>query len=371
MKILIAPDSFKGSLTSPQVAEIIRNAVKTVKTAAEYDLCPLADGGEGTTEAITTALNGEFISCNVHDPLMRPVSAKYGICGDTAVIETAAASGITLLKESELNPLVTTTYGTGELIKHALDEGVRRIVIGIGGSATNDGGMGCFRALGVSFRDKSGNELPEGGKALSDLYEIDVSGIDNRLFRTKILAACDVTSPLFGENGASKTFAGQKGASNEEIEILEKAMINYASVAKTTFGKDLSLNSGSGAAGGLAFALSLFADADLIPGFSILSDVLNLDNKIKDSDIVITGEGKTDRSSLLGKLPVSISEIASLYGKSCFLLSGDITCGNDELSKHFTKFRKARLETDSVEEAIANAETRLFEAARKLAEDYL
>lgn len=369
MKILVAPDSFKGSLTSPQAAEIIKDAVSTVKTAAQFTLCPLADGGEGTAEAFTKALNGNFIKCEVHDPLMRKITASYGMCGDTAVIETAAASGITLLKEDELNPLVTSTYGTGELIKHAARNGAKRIIIGIGGSATNDGGMGCFRALGISFKDKNSNELPEGGKALLDLSEIDISGLDKSLSDIEILAACDVTSPLCGENGASKVFAKQKGASDNDIEILENALKKYSEIAEKTFKKDFSVIPGAGAAGGLAFALSLFLDAKLISGFKILSDVLALEEKIKEADIVITGEGKTDNSSLLGKLPVSIAEIAKKHNKECFLLSGDITCEKDELLKHFTQYKKARLETDTLEDAIKNAGERLYDAAGKMAED--
>ncbi len=363
MNILIVPDSFKGSLTSPEVSRIISNAVKSVYPESEVTLCPLADGGEGTTDAFLSALGGEKVSIKTHNPLMRSISAYYGICGDTAVIETAASSGLTLLKEKERNPLKTTTYGTGEIIKKALDKGVKRIIIGIGGSATNDCGAGCLRALGVKFTDENGKDVPLGGENLIKITNIDISGIDKRIFNTEIIAACDVVSPLYGENGATKVFARQKGAKESDIDILENGVIHFSDICKNTLNKDFSQEKGAGAAGGLAFSLLAFLNAKLISGFDILYDVYELGEKIKNADLVITGEGKTDASSLLGKLPVRISEKAKEQNKSVMLLSGNIDCSLNELKKHFDYFNKSILPTDTTETCIKNAESRLFRCA--------
>lgn len=362
-KILIVPDSFKGSLSSREASEIIKKAITDCNDNAEITVCPLADGGEGTVDAFLSALGGEKVALKAHDPLMRSIHTYYGLCGDTAVIEAAAASGLTLLKEDERNPLKTTTFGTGEIIKKALDRDVKRIIIGIGGSATNDCGAGCLRALGVKFKDEQGKDVPLGGENLIKIAEIDISGIDRRIFNTEIIAACDVTSPLYGENGASKAFAKQKGASEKDIETLESAVIHFSEICKKALNRDFSQEKSTGAAGGLAFALLSFLNARILSGFDILYDVYELQSKIKASDLIITGEGKTDSSSLLGKLPVRTAQKAKEYGKPVMLLSGDISCGSSELKEYFTYFNKARLFSDTVEAAIKNAKSRLYNAA--------
>ena len=363
MNILACPDSFKGSLSASEAAKIIKKAFCDTIPGVSVTLCPLADGGEGTVDAFLNALGGERVDVAVHDPLMRKINACYALCGKTAVIETAAASGITLLSESELSPLVTTTYGTGELLLHALGQNIDHLIIGLGGSATNDGGTGLLRALGVKFLDVNGCELPYGGGALKNLAQIDISGLDGRLAKVKITAACDVKSPLCGENGASRVFARQKGASDAEIDILEECLANLARITKTALGKDFALKSGAGAAGGLGFALSAFAGAELTPCFDLLCAALDLDGKIQNCDIVITGEGKTDASSLLGKLPIGISNKAKQHGKKCFLTSGDITCPDDVLYKAFDYAVKSRIPGESVEESMKNAPERLYCAA--------
>ena len=370
MKILICPDSFKGSLSSSEAAEIIKSAFCDTLGDVKASLCPLADGGEGTVDAFCCAMGGEKKNVRVHDPLLRPIDAEYALCSKTAVIETAAASGITLLTDAELSPLNTTTFGTGEQILSALDCGIDTLIIGLGGSATNDGGTGLLSALGAKFYDDKGYELPSGGGFLGELSRIDLSGLDKRLEKIKIIAACDVESPLCGENGASRVFARQKGADDETVEYLEGCLLNFAAVSKKTLGADYSAEKGTGAAGGLGFCLRAFLNAELVPCFSLLCDELSLDERVKDCDAVITGEGKTDGSSLLGKLPVRISETAKRHGKKCILISGDIDCPDEKLGSMFDYAFKARLEGDTVEAAMKNAASRLYAAACKAANEF-
>ena len=367
MKILVCPDSFKGSLSSSEAAAIIKKAFCDTLGDVEAALCPLADGGEGTVDAFCCALGGKKVSTCVHDPLMRPIDAEFALCSKTAVIETAAASGITLLKQNELSPLNTTTYGTGELILEALDCDINTLIIGLGGSATNDGGMGLLSALGIRFFNKYDREQLQGGGSLKGITRIDLSGLDKRLKNIKIIAACDVESPLCGENGASKVFARQKGADDMDIEFLEGCLLNYAEVSKNTLGADYSVEPGAGAAGGVGFALRAYLNAELVPCFSLLCDALSLDEKVRESDVVITGEGKTDASSLLGKLPLRISETAKRHGKKCILISGDIDCPEEKLGEMFDYAFKARLEGDTVEAAMKNAASRLYAAACRAA----
>ena len=366
MNILIACDSFKGSLTSAQVCGYISETLNSenINTIT----CPLADGGEGTVDAFRNALKCETAATTVHDPLMRKISAQYVIAGTTAIIEMAAASGITLLKDNELNPEITSTYGTGELIRHAIENGCRKIIIGIGGSATNDGGKGCLEALGAVFTDKNDEQLKPGGASLKDLETISLSDFRKVSDYAELIIACDVTSPLFGEGGATKVFARQKGADDQQIENLEKALIHFGEKSKELLGKDYSILSGTGAAGGLGFALVAFCGGKLTSGFNAVSDALSLEYKIKHCDIVITGEGKTDNSTLLGKLPISIAKLSEKHNKPCILLSGDID-ESINLSDYFYKTYKCRLSSDSTEDAIKNAKERLITASRKLLKD--
>ena len=366
MNVLIACDSFKGSLSSSEVCETISETLRSANI--NTITCPLADGGEGTVDAFRNALKCETITTIVHDPLMREISAEYVIAEKTAIIEMAAASGITLLEESELNPEITSTYGTGELIRDAIEKGCTKIIIGIGGSATNDGGKGCLEALGTVFTDKNAEALNPGGASLKYLEATDLSNFKKVSDFSELIIACDVTSPLFGENGATKVFARQKGADNNQIENLEKALINLAEKSKALLGKDYSTLPGTGAAGGLGFALVAFCGGKLTSGFDAISNALSLEEKIKQCDYVITGEGKTDNSTLLGKLPVSVAKLSKKHDKPCILLSGDIENAVD-VSDYFYRTYKCRLTYDSTEEAIKNAKERLITATESLLKD--
>ncbi len=366
MNILIACDSFKGSLTSAEVCECVSETLNNanIKTVR----CPLADGGEGTVNAFRSALKCETVTTTVHDPLMRKISAQYVIAEKTAIIEMASASGITLLKENELNPETTSTYGTGELIYHAIEKGCTKIIIGIGGSATNDGGKGCLEALGAVFRNKDAQPLKPGGASLKELETTDLSNFKKVADHAELIIACDVTSPLCGENGATKVFARQKGADNHQIENLENALIHFSKKSNELLGKDYSTLPGTGAAGGLGFALVAYCGGKLTSGFEAVSNALSLEEKIKHCDLVITGEGKTDNSTLLGKLPVSVAKLSEKHNKPCILLSGDIE-DSVNLSDYFYKTYKCRLSTDSTEEAIKNAKERLVTTVEKLLKD--
>ena len=366
MNILVACDSFKGSLSSAEVCKTISKILN--KANIDTIVCPLADGGEGTVEAFRSALNCETVTVTVHDPLMRKISAQYIIAENTAIIEMAAASGITLLKENELNPEITSTYGTGELILHAIESGCRKIIIGIGGSATNDGGKGCLEALGAIFTDKNAEPLNNGGASLIKLEATDLSGFKKVSDYAELIIACDVTSPLFGENGATKVFSRQKGADDRQIENLENSLIRFSKKSKEVLGEDFSTLSGTGAAGGLGFALVAYCGGRLTSGFDAISNALSLEEKIKACDIVITGEGKTDNSTLLGKLPISVARLSKKHNKPCILLSGDIE-ENIDLSDYFYKTYKCRLASESADDAIRNAKERLITASDRLLKD--
>lgn len=371
MKILAACDSFKGTLTSPQACEVICNAFKSVSPGYETAVCPVADGGEGTVNAMACALGGEIITVNVCGPFGQRVDAHYCLAGSTAVLEMAEASGITLQPKEMLNPLTATTFGTGELIKDAVKRGAKRIIIGIGGSATNDGGAGCVRALGGSFTDKYGKELKEGGAALSELDDFNFEKVAQLLENIELLVACDVVSPLYGEHGATMVFSPQKGADESKKAILENALKHYGDLICERLGKNYTEMPGAGAAGGLGFALVAMCGGRLVSGFDVIAETVGLEKKIAVCDVLITGEGKTDSSSLLGKLPVKMAELAKKHGKKCVLLSGGITCTQEELKNHFYYAAQTMLPDDTLEEAMANAEARLFEAAKKAAKELL
>ena len=371
MKILAACDSFKGTLTSPQACGVICNAFKAVSGEFETQICPLADGGEGTVNALACALNGEMITVNVCGPFMQRVDAHYCLAGSTAVMEMAEASGITLQPKEMLNPLTATTYGTGEMIADAVRRGAKRIIIGIGGSATNDGGAGCVRALGGSFTDEYGKELKEGGGSLAELYDFNCDKVKELLMDTELLVACDVVSPLYGENGATMVFSRQKGADESQKAHLENALKHYGDLICERLGTNYAEMHGAGAAGGLGFALVALCGGRLVSGFDVIAETVGLEKKITACDVLITGEGKTDSSSLLGKLPVKMAELAKKHGKKCVLLSGGITCTESELKKYFYYAAQTMLPTDTLEEAMANAEARLYEAAEKAARELL
>ncbi|MGB7606385.1 MAG: glycerate kinase [Lutisporaceae bacterium] len=326
MKIVIAPDSFKGSLLAKEAAECIKAGILRVYKDSNILCIPMADGGEGTVQALVDATEGRIIKVRVKDPLLREVKAFYGILGDnkTAVIEMAAASGLPLIAINERNPMLTTTYGTGELIKHALDMGCKEISIGIGGSATNDGGLGMAMALGVKFLDKAGMDIGHGGGSLSKLHTIDVSGLDERLRACNITAACDVENPLCGLTGATYVFGSQKGADEEAMLILDRNLEHYADIIRATLNIDIKNYKGAGAAGGLGGGLMAFLGARLEKGIEIVKKIVKLEEQVKDADLVITGEGRMDYQTQFGKTPYGVAKVAKCYNIPVIALVGQI-----------------------------------------------
>ena len=307
-KIVIAPDSFKGTLSSLEVCNIVKASLLEERNDLEIIEVPIADGGEGMTESFMCAMaDSEKIELKAKSPLGRDIDVYYAIVsGDTAVIEMAMASGIT--NEKENDPMKASTYGTGQIIKDALDKGIRKFFLGIGGSATTDGGIGCVAALGGEFLDKDGNEVALCGEGLGDIVNIDLSGLDERIKDSDITVLCDVKNPLYGKNGAAYIFGPQKGASEKQVEILDAGLKNLADISAEYLKKDLSQLEGTGAAGGLGFALVAFLGGELKGGIDHILDMLSFDEKVKDADLVITGEGKMDSQSLMGKLPFGVAK---------------------------------------------------------------
>ncbi|WP_026574967.1 glycerate kinase [Bacillus sp. UNC438CL73TsuS30] len=333
MKFVLAPDSFKESMTAKNAALAMEKGIKKVFPNAECVIVPMADGGEGTVESLVSLSNGEVIKTDVIGPLGKTVTAEYGLLdgGQTAVIEMASASGLGLIKLEDRNPLLTTTYGTGQLIKHALDIGVSRFLIGIGGSATNDGGMGMLQALGVSFKDQDGEELPFGGGALDQLHLIDIGGLDERLKTAKIDVACDVTNPLIGENGASAIFGPQKGANPEMVKLLDQNLAHFAQVIETQLHLDIAQTDGAGAAGGLGAGLLAFLNVRLKKGIELVIEYTGLEEKIIGADYVFTGEGSIDGQTLFGKTPYGVAAIAKKHSVPVIAFAGRIGNGVEVL----------------------------------------
>lgn len=326
MKIIIAPDSFKGSLTAQEAAKNIKIGIERVYKDIEIQCVPMADGGEGTVQSLVDATGGRILRAKVKGPLLHEVDAFYGILGDgkTAVIEMAAASGLLLIAEEQRNPMLTTTYGTGELIKYAMDMGCREIIIGIGGSATNDGGFGMAKALGARFLDDESNDIGYGGGSLSKLRKIDLSEMDSRLKECKIIAACDVDNPLCGPKGATYIFGPQKGAQDEMLEILDRGLAHYADIIKATLNIDIKEFPGAGAAGGLGGGLMAFLNVKLQRGIDIVIERVKLEQTIKGADLVITGEGMMDYQTQFGKTPYGVAKIAKKYNIPVVALVGQI-----------------------------------------------
>jgi glycerate kinase len=326
MKVAIAPDSFKGSMTAMQAAECIERGLKRALKGVTCRKIPMADGGEGTVRAIVDATGGKFITRTVQDPLGRKIRSAFGVSGDgrTAVIEMAAASGLALLKPSERNPMKTTTLGTGELIRHALSLNVKHILIGIGGSATNDGGMGAAQALGVCFLDARGKKLDPVAGSLKKLDHIDISGRDRRLKYVKVEVACDVDNPLTGPHGAAKVYAPQKGATIVMVKELDAGLKHFASIVKRDLGVDIETVPGSGAAGGLGGGLMAFLNGKLRPGIDIVIDSVKLAKRIKGCDLVITGEGRLDHQTAFGKTPHGVAKVAKQAGLPVIAICGSI-----------------------------------------------
>lgn len=334
MTITLAFDSFKGSLRSDEVADAFEEGLRTVLPDCEVRKAYVADGGEGTMEAIVKSLNGSFIETTVSDPIGRAVKARYGIIdnGQTAVIEMAVASGLTLLKPEERNPMLTTTYGTGELIADAISRGCRRFLVGIGGSATNDGGTGMLSALGFRFLDKERNTLKGCGGTLAEIDSIDASQAMSELKDCEFVIACDVTAPLYGPNGAAHVFAPQKGANKEMVAQLDAGLRNFASAIYQFNGKDVAHIPGGGAAGGMGAGMYALLNSRLERGIDMVLNAIRFDDIITGSDLVVTGEGRIDRQTVMGKAPSGILRRASAQGIPVIAIGGRVEwC--DELRK--------------------------------------
>ena len=336
MKVVIAPDSFKDSLSAQHVAEAIALGWQQVFPDAEIVTCPMADGGEGTIDAVLAACSGQWREQIVQGPLGESVLAKWGWLETekTAIIEMAQASGIQLLKPSQRNACISSTFGTGELILAALDAGAKEIILTIGGSATNDAGTGLLHALGARFLDADHQVLPVGGLALQNLVQIDLENFDSRIQQTKFLLAADVTNPLCGVNGASHIFGPQKGASPQQVLALDQALSRFADVTTQYFGFDQRHEAGSGAAGGLGFAAKTFLKAEFRPGIEVIAELNQLADKIQGADWVITGEGKLDQQTLNGKTPFGVAKIAQAINIPVIVIAGTLGQNYQALYQH-------------------------------------
>ncbi|MGG7872048.1 glycerate 2-kinase [Klebsiella aerogenes] len=370
MKIVIAPDSYKESLSASEVAQAIEKGFREIFPDAQYVSVPLADGGEGTVEAMIAATQGTAHTALVTGPLGEKVNARWGMSGDgtTAFIEMAAASGLALVPPEKRNPLITTSRGTGELILQALEHGATSIIIGIGGSATNDGGAGMMQALGAKLCDANGSDIGNGGGSLNCLNSIDVSSMDPRLKHCAIRVACDVTNPLIGEQGASRIFGPQKGATEALIDELDNNLAHYASVIKKSLRVEVKDVPGAGAAGGMGAALMAFLGAELRSGIEIVTTALNLEEHIHDCTLVVTGEGRLDSQSINGKVPIGVAKVAKKYHKPVIGIAGSLTrdvgvvhqYGIDAVFSVLTSI-------GSLEEAFRGAFDNIYRASRNIA----
>lgn len=370
MKIVIAPDSFKESLSAMEVAQEIEAGFREIFPEAEYCTIPVADGGEGTVQAMIDATGGSLQALEVIGPLGNPVRAAYGFTASKgiAVIEMAAASGLELVPPSQRNPLTTTSYGTGELIRAALASGARRIVIGIGGSATNDAGAGMLQALGVRLLDANGKDLGSGGKELARLEHLDISGLDPRIAACRIDVACDVSNPLVGPQGASATFGPQKGATPAMIQELDACLQRFADVVRQDLGQEVATVPGAGAAGGMGAALLGVLGGHLRPGSEVVTDAVGLDERLADADLVITGEGRIDGQTIFGKTPIGVARVAARHGIPVIGLGGCLAPDANAVHAQgiaaiFSSVRRAC----STEEALQNARFNLRSVARNVA----
>jgi len=370
MKIVIAPDSYKESLSALDVACAIEAGFREIYPDAEYVKIPVADGGEGTVEAMVAATQGRVITVKVTGPLGEPVAGFYGVSGDEqcAFIEMAAASGLELLSPAQRNPLKTTSWGTGELIRHALDLGVRRIIIGLGGSATNDGGAGMVQALGAKLLTDEHQQIGQGGAELAALMKIDISELDSRLADCQIDVACDVTNPLTGEEGASAVFGPQKGATPEMVTNLDHALAHYAARIKQDLGIAVLSLEGGGAAGGMGAALFAFCGAKLRPGIDIVTEALHLDALVADANLVITGEGRMDSQTIHGKVPVGVARVARRYHIPVIGIAGSLTADVGVVHQHgIDAVFSVLYRVCSLDDALAHAGENVRMAARNIA----
>lgn len=370
MKIVIAPDSYKESLSAQQVATQIELGFREIFPDANYVKLPVADGGEGTVEAMVAATSGSVIRRTVTGPLGEPVEAFYGLSGDKscAFIEMAAASGLELVPAARRDPWITTSYGTGELIRSALDKGVEHFIIGIGGSATNDGGAGMVQALGAKLLDRQGRQIGYGGGQLPELAAIDMQDFDPRIKNCRFEIACDVSNPLLGEEGASAVFGPQKGATPERVQQLDRALAHYAEVIHRELDIDVLSLAGGGAAGGMGAGLHAFCQAELRRGVEIVTEALGLDRLVKDASLVITGEGRIDSQTIHGKVLIGVAKVAKRYNKPVIGIAGSLTADVAVVHQHGLDavfsviYRICKLE-DALSDAAANVRM----AARNIA----
>ena len=352
-KVVVAVDSFKGSLTSEEVAEAFADGFRTIFPQCEICKVAVADGGEGTIEALVETLGGEYVEALVSDPLHRPIKARYGIVeGYTAVIEMATASGLTLLKQDERNPLLTSTYGTGELILDALKRGCRNFLIGIGGSATTDCGTGMLRALGFRFLDSEGCLLQGGGEILERIARIDDSCVKPQVRECRFTVACDVINPLYGEMGAAYVYAPQKGADEAMVEQLDRGLRNFARVVEEFNGAQIGMLEGAGAAGGMGGGFKALLDAKLERGITMVLDAMHFDEIIADSDLVVTGEGRIDRQSVMGKAPSGILAAATAQGIPTIAIAGGVEWCEELRESGFASIEAVTPEGMPLEEAM-------------------
>ncbi|OXB93251.1 glycerate kinase [Parageobacillus galactosidasius] len=370
MKVIIAPDSFKESLSALEVANAIEKGFRDIFPEAEYVKIPMADGGEGTVQSLVDATGGRIVKTEVTGPLGDRVQAFFGMLGDgkTAVIEMAAASGLHLVPSEKRNPLVTTTRGTGELILAALDEGAEHIIIGIGGSATNDGGAGMIQVLGGRLLDRHGKEIGPGGGSLSELADIDLSGLDQRLKHVKIEVACDVDNPLTGPKGASAIFGPQKGATPEMVATLDNNLKHYADVIERVLGKQVKDIPGAGAAGGLGAGLLAFLEAKLKRGVEIVLETVNFHERIQGASLVITGEGRIDRQTIFGKTPIGVAKAAKRYNIPVIAIAGSVSDDSDVVRSYGIDALYSIVPgIIPLEKALANARYYVTQTARNIA----
>ena len=327
MKVVVAIDSLKGSLSSMEAGLAIKEGVLAAQPDAEVIVKPLADGGEGTTDALIEGMNGERIDLTVTGPMHTPVDAYYGYLRETntAVMEMASAAGITLVPDKEKNPLLATSYGVGEMIIDAIQRGCRNFIIGIGGSITNDGGIGMLKALGVRFLDEKGEDAGEGGQALAKVARIDVSGMNPLLKECHIQVACDVNNPLCGENGSTYVYGPQKGVTEDMKKTLDEAMAHFARVTSESLENDYMNTPGAGAAGGLGFAFLAYVGATLTPGIELILDAVGLEDELSGADVVVTGEGRLDFQTAMGKAPVGVARLAKKYNARVVAFAGSVT----------------------------------------------
>jgi len=371
MKIILAPDSFKENLTSLQVAAALEKGIKRVLPKANCVKVPMADGGEGTVQSLVDATGGKFVRKNVTGPAGKKVSARYGMLadGETAVIEMAEASGLPQVSGKEKNPLTTTTYGTGELMLDAAKRGAKRIIIGIGGSATNDGGVGMAQALGVRFLNNLGKEITElgAGGMINKIASIDMKDLNPLIKKTKIIVACDVNNPLCGKSGASAVFGPQKGATPAMVKTLDSNLKHLASIIKKDLKKDVLKVKGAGAAGGLGAGLLAFAKAKMKSGVDIVIEATDLHRHLKGADLVITGEGRVDFQTAFGKTPSGVAKAARKHRIATIAIGGGITDDANGVFKHGIEGLESACARDmSLEEAIANSKAHLTNAAERV-----